>query len=115
MIHSIDAELPCEEDEEEFLTDLCACYMGFGVFLANTRFGFSQFRDDSEGSQGWQSQRSGYLPEDDLIFDTAVFIALKALTTEDALPYLKPHLGDKLKRAMPFALKVVAEIGSISA
>jgi hypothetical protein len=29
---------PCEKEEGEFLTDLAAVYLGFGVFLANARF-----------------------------------------------------------------------------
>jgi hypothetical protein len=45
-------EPPCEADEIEFLTDLAAVYLGFGVFLANARFEFEVLQDGP--LQGWQ-------------------------------------------------------------
>ena len=87
----------CTADEMEFLTDLTAVYLGFGVFLANSRFDFDQFGDTYQ--QGWQMQRSGYLPEADLIFGLALFLHFKKLGAEDARKFLKPHLGKLLDRA----------------
>ncbi len=90
----------CAHDEVEFLTDLAAIYMGFGVFLANTAFQFTQWRDDALGTQGWQSSRTGYLPETDLVFATAIFIRVKQLDPTEARSSLKPHLGSQLDRAL---------------
>jgi hypothetical protein len=85
---------PCEEDEVEFLTDLTALYLGFGVFLANARIAF-------EGStQGWRWQRAGYLPEADLIFALALFIRAKGLDAGPACAALKPHRAKMLRRAV---------------
>jgi hypothetical protein len=69
LIGVTDDELPCEDDEEEYLTDQLACFLGFGVFMANNVYGFEQWRDDISGTQGWQAKRSGYLPENDMIFN----------------------------------------------
>ena len=100
LIHSIPFDLPCEDDEEELFTDQTACLLGFGVFLANSAVNFEQWRNDGAGTQGWRRSRCGYLPEADLIFDTALFLTWKDLDASSALPCLKPHLADQLKRAM---------------
>src|SRR5262249_51839783 len=88
----------CADDELEFLTDLAAVFMGFGVFLANTRFLMETFSDGS--THGWRSYRAGYLPEADLIFALALFLRAKDLEADDAREILKPHLAVLLGRAM---------------
>ena len=89
---------PCEADETEFLTDLAAVYLGFGVFLANTRFEFEVLRDGP--LQGWQMAHSGYLPEADLIFALALFLRARSLEPDEACNCLKPHLATMLRRAL---------------
>ena len=89
---------PCEDDEHEFLTDLTAAYLGFGVFMANSVFEFEAIQDGP--MQGWRYGRSGYLPEQDLVFATALFIAVKELDPHPAYQSLKPHLAKLLKRAL---------------
>jgi hypothetical protein len=89
---------PCEYDEKEFLTDLAAVYLGFGVFLANTRFRFEAFQDGP--LQGWRMGHSGYLPEADIIFALALFLKVKALDPMPALGCLKPHLAGLLQRTL---------------
>jgi hypothetical protein len=89
---------PCEDDEIEFLTDLAAVYLGFGVFLANTRFEFEAMSDGP--MQGWRWQNSGYLPEADLIFGLALFLRAKELDVSRACDALKPHLAKMLKQAI---------------
>ena len=49
------------DENDEFLTDLTAITYGFGIFLGNSRFRFSQF--STNGGFGWQSSNQGYLPE----------------------------------------------------
>src|SRR5690606_24171520 len=49
-----------QENDEE-LTDLNTIALGFGTFTANSIFRFQQFQGTSH--QGWQTQRSGYIPE----------------------------------------------------
>lgn len=82
----------------EFATDIAATFIGFGLFMANSAFNFSQFSNSD--SQGWKSNRSGYLTEAEHIFALAIFLQLKKLPIEQALPYLKPHLKRLLKRAV---------------
>jgi len=89
---------PCEDDEHEFLTDLTAAYLGFGVFMANSVFEFEAIH--AGPMQGWRYGRSGYLPEQDLVFATALFIAAKELDPQPAYQCLKPHLAQLLKRAL---------------
>jgi hypothetical protein len=89
---------PCEDDEHEFLTDLTAAYLGFGVFMANSVLEFEAIQDGP--MQGWRVGRSGYLPEQDLVFATALFIAVKELDPTPAYQCLKPHLAKLLKRAL---------------
>lgn len=89
---------PCAEDEIEFLTDLAAVYLGFGIFLANTRFEFEVLHDGP--MQGWRMGHSGYLPEADLIFALALFIRAKQLDAGEAYGCLKPHLAKMLRTAL---------------
>jgi hypothetical protein len=89
---------PADDDEIEPLTDLTAVYLGFGVFLANSAFSFGQFNDGM--MQGWRTARHGYLPERDLVFATAIFLAVRQLDPAPAIQYLKPHLGDLLRKAL---------------
>ena len=100
LVKSIEDTLPCDPDLEELLTDQAACLMGFGVFMANSAFQFEQFRDAGSGTQGWRSQRNGYLPEGDLVFDLALFLTAKDIKPDEAMRCLKPHLADQLKTAM---------------
>lgn len=89
---------PCTDEEHEFLTDLTAVYLGFGVFMANAVYDYEAIHDGV--MQGWRSGRSGYLPEQDFIFAVALFIAAKALDPTPAYECLKPHLATLLKRAL---------------
>ena len=97
-LHNRAAEpLDVEPELYELFTDLTAIYLGYGIFLANTRFEFSQFTNAD--TQGWQAQGAGYLPEADMVFATALFMVIKDIPMETALPYLKPRLQKMLKKA----------------
>ena len=72
--------------------------LGFGIFLANTRFDFEVLHDGPK--QGWRMGHSGYLPEADLIFALALFIRAKKLDAGEACGYLKPHLAKMLRGAL---------------
>lgn len=89
---------PCADDETEFLTDLAAVYLGFGVFLANARFEFEVLSDGP--MQGWRIGHTGYLQEADLVYALALFLRTKDLDPEPACDCLKPHLAKMLKRAL---------------
>jgi hypothetical protein len=102
---------PCEEDEREFLTDLAAVYLGFGVFLANARFRHESYQ--AGPLQGWRIGHSGYLPEPDLIFALALFIQTKAVDPNPALACLKPHLATMLRRTLRDLAKRAAMVAPI--
>lgn len=55
--------------DDEVLTDLTAIFYGFGIFIGNTRFEFSQYSGAS--TSGWQSRATGYLPEPVIAYATA--------------------------------------------
>jgi len=89
--------LDIEPELYEMFTDLTAIYLGYGIFTANTRFEFSQFQN--AGTQGWQAQGAGYLPEADIVFGTALFMKIKKIPQEVAAEHLKPRLKKMLKKA----------------
>jgi len=82
----------------ELFTDLIAIYLGYGIFLSNTRFSFKGFT--GTGIQGWQASGSGYLPEADMIFALALFMRLKGVSDAAASEHLKPKLAKMLRTAM---------------
>lgn len=49
------------EENDELLTDLTAIAFGFGIFMGNSYFKFTQWTGSSH--QGWKMQKRGYLPE----------------------------------------------------
>ena len=103
--------LDIEPELYELFTDLTAVYLGYGVFLANTRFEFSAFTDSDV--QGWRAQGAGYLPETDLIFATAVFMQIKGISMNAALPHLKPRLQKMLKKAFKQLLKYPSQLDEL--
>ena len=68
---------------DEFLTDLMAITYGFGIFLGNSRFQFSQY---SNGTiMGWQTSSQGYLPEQIIAF----FMALLSIERKENINFKK--------------------------
>lgn len=87
-----------EPDEEEFLTDLAACFLGFGVFMANGAFSTATIVTETGTGSGWS--RKGYLPQDDLLFDVALYVAAHGDDPADAARGLKPHMRKPFDRAL---------------
>ena len=96
--HSVEEAPPGGDDFEEYATDLLAVFMGFGVFLANSAFTFSQYTDVH--SQGWSAHSQGYLSEEQLTYALAMFLALKGMDKETVEPYLDRNLRKVLKRSL---------------
>ena len=105
--------LDIESELYEMFTDLTAIYLGYGIFTANTRFEFSQFQN--AGTQGWQAQGAGYLPEADIIFGTALFMKIKNISQDVALEHLKPRLRKMLKKAFKQLAGYEEEVGALRA
>jgi hypothetical protein len=84
-------------DLHELHTDLCAVYLGFGIFLANSARNFSQFQSATES--GWSASAQGYLSEPALVTAIASFQRLAGREAEEAAPYLKKYLQTDLRKA----------------
>ena len=95
----------------ELFTDLTAIYLGYGVFIANSRFGFSRVFESN--TEGWQAQGAGYLPEADMIFATAIFMRVKDIPQEVASEHLKPRLQKMLNKAFKQLSNYEAEVEAL--
>ncbi len=102
-----------EPELYELFTDLTAIYLGYGIFLSNTRFEFSQFTNSD--TQGWQAQGAGYLPEADMAFATALFMRIKNIPFEYAAEHLKPRLARMLKKAFRQLEGYASEVEALTA
>ena len=80
----------------EHATDLAAVFLGFGLFLANSRFNFSQFSDGQ--TMGWRWQQQGYLSEPEILHMHAIRCVLLGTPERDTLGHLKPALRGIYKR-----------------
>lgn len=111
LIHSVDSRPPGGDEFEEHATDLVAVFMGFGVFLANSAFTFSQFTDVD--SQGWRTYAQGYLSESELTYCLAIFLHLKRIDQSIVEPYLDRNLKKVLKKAVKEMQNLPAEVESL--
>jgi hypothetical protein len=89
---------PGGEELWEPATDLLATFMGFGLFLTNSAFSFSQFTDVN--SQGWSAQRQGYLSQYELTYALAIFCVLKDIEISEVEIHLKSTLRSFYKKAV---------------
>ncbi len=80
----------------EIATDLAAVYLGFGVFLANTRFHFSHFSDGR--TSGWRWRQQGYVSEPEVLHMQAIVSIAMGAPQEQTLAHLKPALRGIFKR-----------------
>jgi len=108
------SEPPFGWEQHEFTTDLTGVFMGFGVFLANSSFQFTQWQDHQ--MQGWQTSRQGYLGELDLSYGLALFCLLKDTDTKPVIRHLKPTPRSYFKTALKHLVKKhLAEIEGLKA
>ena len=70
----------------EFATDLLSVYLGFGIFACNSAYTFRQYMNFD--SQGWETERIGYLSQEGLVYSLAVFCGLKEIDRKDVVPFL---------------------------
>lgn len=83
-------------DVWEPATDLAAVFLGFGVFLANSRFHFSHFNDGK--TAGWRWQQQGYLSDVEVLHMHAIFSVVHGIDQRETLPHLKSALRGIFKR-----------------
>jgi len=91
---------PGGADNWEFATDVCATFLGFGIFVANSAFVFQQYSSTGVGTHGWESSRNGYLSEAEHSYALAIFLLLKEVPPEQAYPHCDTNIKSCLKRAV---------------
>jgi hypothetical protein len=79
-------------------TDLAAVFMGFGIFLANSRFHFEHFNDGK--TSGWRWQQQGYLSDVEVLHMHAIVCHVQGIERIQTLPHLKPALRGIFKRVV---------------
>ena len=82
----------------EHATDLAAVFLGFGLFLANSRFNFSQFSDGQ--TMGWKWRQQGYVSEPEILHMHAIRCALLGTPARDTLEHLKSSLHGIYRRVL---------------
>ena len=97
LIRSIDVPPPGGDKYEEHAAELVAVFIGFGVFLANEAFSFSQFTDVD--SQGWWTSALGCLSEGEVTYCLAIFLHLKGIDSATVQPFLDKNLRNVLESA----------------
>lgn len=76
--------------------DLVACFLGFGVMMANTAY---QFKGGCGSCYNPYANRSSSLSESELVYILALLLKVKKLPLSTVSPHLKPHLKGLLKKA----------------
>ena len=97
LISEIREPPPGGQGNLEFATDMTAVFLGFGVFMTNTAFNFSQYQGG--GTQGWSASTQGYLSEAQLLHATALFTVLLGIEPSRATQHLDSHLRGLYKTA----------------
>jgi hypothetical protein len=97
LISEIRDPPPGGHQHMEFATDMAAVFLGFGVFLTNAAFTFSQYQGG--GTQGWSARSQGYLSESQLLHATALFTVLLGIEPSRAMAHLDSHLRRPYKAA----------------
>ena len=85
-------------DNWEFVTDICAIFMGFGIFQANSAFKFQQYA--TTDSIGWSTSGVGYLSQKERCFALAIFLKLKNIPPNYAYRYCVKNVKSYLKQAI---------------
>jgi len=85
-------------DNWEFTTDICAIFMGFGIFQANSAFKFQQYA--TSDSIGWRTSAVGYLSQPERCFALAIFLKLKNISPNVAYPHCDSNVKSYLKQAI---------------
>jgi hypothetical protein len=92
-------------EDHEPLTDLLTVFLGLGVFTGNAVFSFRQWTDAF--SQGWQTERRGYMSEE--MFGYA--LALFAWVRGEQHPAWSKHLEGNVRDYFKGGLKYLEKTG----
>ncbi len=86
-------------ENDEYLTDLTAIALGFGIFIGNARF---QFASGTNGSFGWQMRSQGYLPEQLIAYVMASLSLKKQETNTNYTEHLTTTLQGYFNQSIAY-------------
>lgn len=86
-----------DETDMEPLNDLLTIFLGFGIFTANSAFRFEQHTTNE--SQGWSTQRLGYLSEEVLGYALARYALERGEPKPPWRSYLATNISAYMKRS----------------
>jgi len=78
--------------------DLVSVALGFGVFMSNSAFSFSQYSDNE--AMGWQTQSQGFLSTAELSYCSAIFLQLKGIDLKPVAQYFDKNSKYYVKRSV---------------
>ena len=93
---------PSYEDHEP-LTDLLTVFLGMGVFTGNAAFCFRQWTDAF--SQGWQTERRGYMTEEMFGYALGLFAWVRGERSPGWSKYLEGNVSAYFKKAHKYLEK----------
>lgn len=94
-----------EGEENEWLTDLLAIAYGFGIFIGNSKFEFSQWHS-GDGWGGWQYSTQGYLPQQIIAYAMAEIEIKRSQELPDWIDLLKKDFKHDFKNSMRYLLSI---------
>lgn len=106
LLATVEDEPPGTWEALEPLTDLAAVVEGFGIFLADAAFRFTQWTDHDQ--QGWSAQRTGYLSEVELGFALAIFSMRNGADAPAIARALKPNAREIFRDALDYVADLEA-------
>jgi hypothetical protein len=108
LVSEIAGPPPGGSEALEFATDMAAVFLGFGAFLVNSAFSFSQFQNHE--TVGWSARRQGYLSESQLLNALAIFTVLLGSEVSAVSREIKSHYRALYKRACKRAAQSQARL-----
>jgi len=93
-----------EGEENEWITDLLSIAYGFGIFIGNSKFEFSQF-ESGDGWGGWQYSIQGYLPQQITAHAMAEIEIRKRSEMPNWTKFLKNDFKTDFEKSMNYLLK----------
>ncbi|MFT4535636.1 MAG: hypothetical protein ACI9P5_003006 [Saprospiraceae bacterium] len=88
-------------EENEWITDLLAIAYGFGIFIGNSRFEFSQFQS-GDGWGGWQYSIQGSLPHQIIAYAMAEIETKRTSNTPPWIELLRIDFRKDLIKSMEY-------------
>ena len=99
-IHDVTTD---SEEEDEWLTDLFTIANGFGIYMGNTKFEFSQWQS-GDGWGGWQYSTQGYLPQQIIAHAMAEIEMLRSEKIPEWINHLNGSFQDDFKQSMMYLI-----------